>query len=208
MYGAKPVVIGKKEIACNEMMFYQYYPIKLANEHQLTYEDRLNCFDSLIGMICCDFIGDFGLDRYVDSYIYLTAKKLIQPPGYSFNRKGYHSDGFMTNDINYIWYDSEPTVFNVGKFNLTLDEHLSLGEMTRQARPENDITFPVNSILRLNQYNIHRVMESQSLRMRTFVKISFSKDKYDLKGNSVNYGLHYNWEMRDRVIARNPPQKI
>lgn len=34
--------------------------------------------------------------------------------------------------------------------------------------------------------------------MRNFLKVSFSKDKYDLKGNSKNYLLSYDWYFRDR----------
>lgn len=45
-------------------------------------------------------------------------------PNCSFNRMGYHSDGFLTDDINYIWCDNNPTIFNISAFNLTLDENL------------------------------------------------------------------------------------
>ena len=43
---------------------------------------------------------------------------------------------------------------------------------------------------------------------RTFFKLSFSKDKYDLKGNSHNYLFDYNWEMRERKENRNIPQQL
>jgi hypothetical protein len=42
--------------------------------------------------------------------------------------------------------------------------------------------------------------------MRTFVKVSFSYDKYDLVGNSHNYLLNYAWEMKERKDDRNIPQ--
>jgi len=42
--------------------------------------------------------------------------------------------------------------------------------------------------------------------MRTFVKISFSKDKYDLIGNSHNYEMDYKWDMKERKEERNIPQ--
>lgn len=42
--------------------------------------------------------------------------------------------------------------------------------------------------------------------MRAFLKVSFSKDKYDLLGNSHNYLMDYNWEMKARKEDRNIPQ--
>lgn len=207
-YGELPVYLGTHEVECEEMIFYQYLPIKLSSQTELIMEERLNCFEKLIGNICCDFVGEYGLDRFISSNVYLTAKKMYQANGCSFNRKGYHSDGFMTDDINYIWSDKCPTVFNFSNFKLTLDDSISLKEMELQADEENIETYPEKSLLRLDQYNIHRVSELKGLYLRTFLKVSFSQDKYDLKGNSKNYLLDYDWEMRDRQVSRNIPQKL
>jgi hypothetical protein len=205
-YGDLPTVIGPFEVECKEMMFYQYFPIKLAGQNRITLEKRLKPFEKLIYKIGTDFMKIFDFDEFDASYIYLTAKHQYQVPHTSFNRLGYHSDGFLTNDINYIWSDKFPTVFNTTDFNLTLDDKISLGEMEQQALKENEIIYPDNTILRLNQFNIHRVGENTTGGMRTFVKISFSKDKYDLVGNSHNYLLDYDWEMKERVEDRNIPQ--
>ncbi len=133
---------------------------------------------------------------------------MYQVNGCSFNRKGYHSDGFLTNDINYVWCDKNPTVFNYSPFKLTLDDTISMKEMEEQANEEAIEIYPENSLLRLDQYNIHKVSENKGLVLRTFVKVSFSTDKYDLKGNSKNHLLDYNWNMRDRKKERNIPQLI
>lgn len=204
-YGELPKQIGTCEIECKEMMFYQYLPIKLCGDHMPIYEDRLKCFSDMIGTIGCDFIGAFGLDRYVNSYVYLTAKHMYQTPACTYNRPGWHSDGFMTDDINYIWYDKDPTIFNCTEFKLSQDDTLSLKEMNEQWEIEHNKAYPNNTILRLDQYNIHRVGSSY-FGMRTFVKVSFSKDRYDLIGNSHNYLLDYNWEMKPRKEQRNIPQ--
>lgn len=196
-YGELPKQIGTCEIECKEMMFYQYLPIKLIGNTMPIYEDRLKCFDGLVGIICCDFVGSFGLDKYINSYVYLTAKYMYQKDGCSYNRPGWHSDGFMTDDINYIWYDKDPTIFNAAKFDLTMDDYHSLLEMNQQYKWELNKTYPANTILRLDQYNIHAVGNTTN-GMRIFVKVSFSKDKYDLIGNSHNYLLDYNWEMKPR----------
>jgi len=207
-YGTLPKYIGQHEIICDEMLFYQYLPIKLKDGIEPIMEERLKPFKDLVGNICCDFVGEFGLDRFINSYVYLTAKKMYQMPGCSFNREGYHSDGFMTDDINYVWCDKNPTIFNFSPFNLTLDDKVSMKEMEEQANPEAIEIYPENSLLRLDQFQIHKVSEITKLVLRTFIKVSFSSDVYDLKGNSKNYLIDYDWEMRDRSITRNIPQKI
>mgnify|MGYP001598456602 CR=1 FL=1 len=208
MYGQLPVVLGQFPVELDEMLFYQYLPIKIIGQTEPIMEQRLNPFSPLIGMILCDFVGAFGLDRYINSYVYVTAKKMINQQGCSFNRPGWHSDGFMTDDINYVWSDCYGTVFNKSSFSLTMDDSGSLVEMEQQADSENDIIYPDGSLIRLDQYNIHRVADLDETIMRTFLKVSFSKDKYDLNGNAHNYLLDYNWKMRDRKIQRNIQQNI
>lgn len=207
-YGDLPNLIGNISVEVEEMMYYQYLPIKLKSQTTPTIEERLSCFQDIIGVILCDFVGVFGLDRFVSSYVYLTVKRKYQVNNCSFNRKGYHSDGFLTSDINYIWCDENPTEFNTSDFNLTLDDSISLDEMDAQAEPSKVVTFKKNDLLRLNQFNIHRVPDNDGVHMRTFMKVSFSDDKYDLKGNSINHLLDYKWDMRDRKKERNIPQQI
>lgn len=205
-YGESPAVLKQFQINCPEMMFYQYLPIKMRSEVIPQYEKRLKVFDEIVGAICCDFIGVFGLDKFKDSYVYLTAKHMYQSGNCSYNRPGYHSDGFMTEDINYIWCNRNPTIFNHGPFTLTQDDKMSLVEMQHQADILNDFKYQPEVLLRLNQYCIHKVADKQEPGMRTFLKISFSKDKYDLIGNSHNYNIGYNWEMKERKEERNIPQ--
>lgn len=205
-YGELPSRLGQIKIDCQEMMFYQYLPIKLNGFILLQYEARLDVFWKLFQEAVQDFIQKYGHENYIGSNIYLTAKHQYQTPEKTFNRMGYHADGFLTDDINYIWSDKSPTVFNKSNFNLTLDDVISMKEMEEQALKENEVTYPINTLLRLNQFNIHKVSENQEEGMRTFVKISFSKDKYDLIGNSHNYELDYNWEMKPRKQVRNIPQ--
>jgi len=208
-YGALPVVIGEQiEVECREFMFYQYLPVKMTGGTTIVSEPRLDCFDRIIGAACCDFVGFRGLNAFVDSYIYVTAKHMFQAPGCSFNRPGWHADGFLTDDINYVWCDCAPTVFNSSRFNLTLDDDLSLAEMEQQAEPRVSKTYPNNSLLRLDQYCIHCVAEIAEPVVRTFVKVSISRDKYDLIGNSHNSRIDYNWPMRARAISRNVPQRL
>jgi hypothetical protein len=207
-YGELPKDLGIVELSPKEMMFYQYLPVKLIGQSALTVEPRLLVYNSLLGRTCCDFIGEFGLDKYINSYVYLTAKRLFVSPGANMNREGWHSDGFMTDDINYIWSDCLGTIFSASHFNLSQDDIRSMSEMEEQAKPEYNVVYPDKSLLRLNQYNIHKCAEIPYPILRTFVKISLSTDKYDLEGNSHNYSLAYDWEMRKRKQERNIPQCI
>ncbi len=77
--------------------------------------------------------------------------------------------------------------------------------MEDQARSENIRTYPVNTLLRLDQYVIHRVAPNAAPGYRAFVKISVSKARYNLKGNAHNYLLNYEWEMHSRDATRNHP---
>ena len=207
-YGDLPRNLGLFDVQCEEMMFVQYMPIKLVDAALTTYDDRFLVFKEIIDEVCEDFINAFGYEAWCKSYVYLTAKHMYQVPNASFNRHGYHSDGFLTNDINYIWSNKFPTVFNTTKFNLTLDDRISIGEMEEQAIKENEITYADKSLVRLNQYNIHKVGDNSTGGLRTFVKVSFSKDKYDLIGNAHNHLLGYDWEMKERSIERNIPQTL
>lgn len=207
LYGSLPKYLGHSSIHCDEMMFYQYLPIKFPHS-SVIFEERLEVFKPLLTVIFDDFKSTYGLQRAWDSYIYLTVKKMYQPKGCSYNRHGWHSDGFLTDDINYVWCDNTPTVFNTSNFNLTPDDKISLREMDEQALEENNVVFPDGSLLRLDQYQIHKVGDNPELVLRTFVKVSFSTDKYDLKGNSVNHLLNYDWTPREREIERNIPQQI
>lgn len=206
-YGELPISLGIHKAECSEMIFYQYLPIKLSGQAEPVIEDRLKCFSGLIGTVCCDFIGKDGLNKYVASNVYLTAKHLYAKPGCPINRPGYHSDGFMTDDINYIWCDVYPTIFNSSPYSLTMHHEYSLQEMEEQSLKEKEIQYQPYELLRLTQFNIHKVAEIEKPCLRTFVKISFSYDKYNLIGNSHNFLLNYDWEMKPREETRNHPIK-
>lgn len=206
-YGKFPHYMGCVNVECKEMMFYQYLPIKLAGTASMSIEPRLLVFSDMIGQCCCDFIGEYGLDRYVNSYVYLTVKHMYQLPGCPYNREGWHSDGFMTDDINYVWSNNNGFTFNDGEFNLSQDHDKSLVEMIEQEDYRCNGRVGDNELYRLDQFVIHKVSEVIEPCLRTFFKLSISSDKYNLIGNSHNYKLDYDWEMKSRDIERNHPSK-
>ena len=212
MYGKLPTVICQQSVVSTWKRDFKtlYMPIKMAGNHDIRLCEFFKPFESLIGTSCCDYVGTFGLNAFMDSYLYMTAKRGFQKEGSSLNREGWHCDGFDSEDISYIWSDSvkSPTVFNTSSFNLSNDDQQSLIEMEQQALSENDVTYPANTLHRLDQYVVHRPMKSVEVEYRTFLKLVFSKDKFDLEGNTHNGLFDYDWPMYPRSNVRNVPQSV
>jgi hypothetical protein len=198
-----PEVISVHNVYDTEFLSYYFMPIKLAYTDNMVYEKRILQFSDLILDAADDFYKTYGSREYIENYIYLTVKRLYQDGKCGFNRPGYHLDGFGTNDINYIWSDCQPTIFNTGSFHLSEDDNLSLVELEQQAKEENEITYPDNVLLKLDATVPHKVNSNIHTGVRTFFKLTFSKDRFNLIGNTHNYELDYNWEMKPRKNQRN-----
>lgn len=197
--GSAPTRCGRFAAHASEMIFVQYMPIKMPDT-PLCVPRHLECFYPLLGPAVHD--DHFG------KYIYLTAKHLYVEEDRCFNRPGWHIDGFGTDDINYIWTDRGPTEFCEQHFELSDDCDESMAQMETGARPENICTYGAHELLRLDNKVVHRAPMSISAGMRTFVKISISRDRYNLYGNAHNYLLNYDWPMVPREEKRNHPSRI
>lgn len=200
-YGDLPKDLGRHyiDVSAEEMCFVQYMPISLSSSYNLRFSPNL------IWTVPLVLSAIKSLDTWFDKYIYLTVHRF-----HGMGRRGWHSDGFGTDDINFIWYDKLPTEFCYQEFKLSHDHTDSLEQMRQQANPYNVWTFPNFHLLRMDQSSIHRpseVIASYENPLRTFVKISVSDSQYNLKGNAHNYLLDYNWNMKDRGSDRNHPTK-
>lgn len=196
-FGSAPSVIGLyQDIDCNEMMFWLYVPIKTPNS-DLTVPAQLQGFLPLLGAA----LSDFG--SLHDQYVYLTAKTLWCETGCTGGRPGWHTDGFGTDDINYIWSDRDSTEFCIQDgLDISSDEYISLSDMDRQCR--NVTTFADGTLFRIDQHVIHRVPDRMTAGKRSFFRVSISKDRYNFLGNSINHGLSERWSMVERSALRNP----
>lgn len=193
-------LVDSLKIDCEEMLFYLHMPIKLADSSLLRLPKRLECFLGMVD-ICREDFNDEHFDH--DYNIYLTVKSLYVTPEYIGGREGWHIDGFGTNDKTYIWSDKLETEFCVKEFNLSDDCDYSLIEMERQAHEDFVFTFGEGALLALDTRHVHRCPKADKVMRRTFAKITFSKDRFDLKGNSHNHLLDYDWPMFDRKEDRN-----
>lgn len=197
LYGNKPEDMGLVDLNPTEMMFWLYCPIK-APQTSYIIPPNLRSYYSLLNKIKEDVSN---------KYVYLTAKTLYVENTYSGNRPGWHSDGFGTDDVNYIWYDNNPTEFTDGKlkYNLPEDCKDAMNQMEINANNSNIVTYPNKHLLRLDQSVIHRAPNYVKAGIRTFVKISISNDKYNLIGNSINHKLPIKMNMVKRNTDRNHP---
>lgn len=203
MYGKAPEDLGLINVSLPEVMYYLYLPIKLRGIEHIHLPQPLHPLSELIRAVA----RDLGDQAWLDNYIYITVKKMFVSPSVTANRPGWHADGFDTDDLNYVWYDCLPTEFAVGpNFNITEGDHVkSLQEFESQANKNVNTIYPNKHLLKLDPYVVHRVATAHEQMMRTFVKISVSKDQYNLKDNSINHGLAYNWKTYDRATVRNDP---
>jgi hypothetical protein len=202
--GSDAKFVGWPRAKNKEFMFWQYLPIKLAGKTLVDYPCNLNWTASVVLTAMKDFSLNVGnLDEH---YVYLTAKSLYVTPNNSGNRPGWHVDGFMTEDTNYIWTDKNPTEvwYPDGMLtNVSRDHNKSMKEMKSIVNTWSCYikNLEVEALYRLDNKCLHRVSTDFKAGFRNFIKISFSKEKYLGESNSINYTLDYDWS--EELVARN-----
>jgi hypothetical protein len=204
IYGAAPVDLGLVDLSPTEMMFWLYCPIKLPGMQSVSVPDNLANYRPIWERARLD-CGD----RWGESYAYITAKTLWVTPENPGNRPGWHSDGFLTDDLNYIWSDTNPTIFwePDQRYRFSADHLVSLSQMGALAESDvsSHVTYPIKHMLRLDQAVLHKVNTGIKAGLRTFVKISVSRHRYALRGNSINHELASGWTYANRHEERNCP---
>ena len=201
VYGNAPAVIGNYALdAWEEYMHYMYLPVVMPERPGLRIPERLS--------FASDLIQD-AIDREANrfTYVYVTARRGYATPGNPLNRPGWHSDGFGTEDVNYVWTDRYPTDFAVQEFHGISNGHNeSARQFALQVVPHLIRNYPDRELLRLDSSVIHAAPTIPTPGgERSFFKVSFSNSRYNLIGNSHNYLFDYDWRMFDRHALRNDP---
>lgn len=199
-----PVDLGEFDIRAKEVMYYLYLPIKHPGQIAFALPDkRLEFILPLAEAIRRDE------ERFINEYLYVTIKKMYVGGGVTANRPGWHCDGFMSTDLNYVWYDCVPTIFTEhDEFRITPDHRVSLDEFYHQAESYSDrwVTYPAKHLLKLDDRVIHKVNTNVPEQiMRTFVKFTLSPMRFNLEGNSRNPLLLDDGPMYERSVVRNDP---
>jgi hypothetical protein len=205
-YGREPTIFRQVDLVPDEMMFYMYLPVKMAGSRNCCeYPENLNYMTPLFWMVEDYLKFEQSELDYDEHYIYATAKTMYVEGNFSGNRPGWHTDGFGSNgDLNFIWYDKNPTEFAIQEFgDISSDDKQSMIDIENQIKPECIKTYPCKTLLMLDEGIVHRVNPVIESGIRTFIKISVSKNKFNLKGNSHNYLFDYDWNMADRQTERN-----
>lgn len=208
-YGKEPRLLGQLDVECPEFMCYVSLPIRIPRTWRLYVPQRLHCFREIVDEAEIAFVQFKSEWHLYTNYTYLTVKSLWVTPESPGNRPGWHVDGFGSNgDINYIWCDKNPTEFAIQR-DLVIpdDDEQSMVAMAEQVRPESIVTYPVRTLIQLDEDVVHRVGPVVETGRRTFVKITFSEHKFNLAGNSHNYLFDYDWSMQPRSNGRNLDSK-
>lgn len=203
IYGNLPEEVGSFQIDTSEMMFWLYCPVKVPGTFRCIVPANLEKYWPILLAVMEDSTQDF-----YEKYVYITAKTLYVTPDSPGNRPGWHSDGFLTDDTNYVWSDSNPTVFycDGDLHQFTNDHQESMVEMENLCEDSNCwVKYDNNTLLRLDQTVLHKVNTNLEPGMRTFVKISLSSHPYALEGNSINHELSVKFDKQPRSVDRNCP---
>lgn len=204
IYGNPPEVITSIQLDHKECCFWLYLPIKLPYS-PIAIPPNLRQFIPIVKAV-----RECESGEWTRSYVYLTAKSLWVQEGAPGNRPGWHSDGFLTADRNYVWSDMNPTEFWEPEFRraFTADHTLSLPEMSEAANSNNAYvrTYANSLLLKLDETVIHRVNPAPRAGFRTFVKVSVSTEIYALERNSINHMLpEFTADYQARTAERNNP---
>lgn len=205
-YGNPPKILGEVDLKPTEHMIYLYLPIMMPDDFRVYLPERLKFTDILIRDCLVDSMDRFSA---VPFYVYLTVKTCWVEAGAPGNRPGWHVDGYGSDgDWNYVWHSMNPTEFAVQEFKDVPDDDFgSLAAFEKQVLSRCIVTYPDRTLLRLDESVVHRVNPNPKPGVRTFVKVSVSQHRYNLKGNSHNYLVDYDWDMYDREEFRNMDNK-
>ena len=135
-----------------------------------------------------------GNDLYDEEWkynCYLTLKHEYVNPGSLGNRPGWHIDGFKSDQINFIWFDGLPTEVALGEFTLTNDHDISMVEMNRQAKKKHKVYLESKTVYDMDKELVHRpvINLSEEAILRTFIKLTFTKETFNCIHNAWNYKL-------------------
>lgn len=218
-YGEPPHAVAEFVPSWDEFMHYLYLPILMPEtetcstcdgEAQMGFRipERLAFAREAVDLACIDYCMMLGGDLN-DTYVYLTARRGYATPDNPINRPGWHCDGFGTDDMNYVWCDRWPTEVAVQNFGEISPDHIvSVAEFKSRIHPPSVREINPFTLYRFTPFVVHAApYASVPSRggMRSFLKISFSKHRYNLVGNSHNYLFDYEWKMYDRELIRNDP---
>jgi len=143
-------------------------------------------------------------------HAYITVDQKVVEPHRTQRRQGFHGDAFMTpenadlgrsalTENTYLMCDGLPTEFKPGPFDIS-DAYPNiagcLARFDELAATQPTLTMPAYTLARITPYDVHSpaVNHSDEPLRRTFVKITFSRERFNRVGNAINPLHNYdNW---------------
>ncbi len=210
LHSNTPDIICPFTVPTKEYMQYLYMPIRIKGKPGFHLEKRLEFLRPFI-VSCNEY--EYYHHSYREmfrKYVYVTIKQTFVPKGIEQNRPGWHSDGFGTDDVNYVFVDKWPTEFLLGDIEVRNDDSLSMIDMNNYADRNPGCIYQPDAgfVYRLDQNHVHRTVPAEKDGVRTFIKITFSDHKYAQEGNTHNYELDYDWSLSPRKEERNQPHLV
>lgn len=156
-----------------------------------------------------------------NDYIYITIDQKPIEPNKTQRRYGFHGDAFITSantdmedeiitDNTYVISDGLSSEFSAGPFDLNgiepEDDEAVLKRFQETAERIGSVVYPPYTLLKLTPYDIHTpsINKTDQTMNRTFVKIAFSRERYNMLGNTMNPLLNYdNWTW----VPRDPTKR-
>lgn len=142
-----------------------------------------------------------------DYYAYITIDQKVVEPHRTQRRPGFHGDAFLTpenadlsRDVlvenTYLVADGLPTEFKEGPFDISdvyPDDVACLARFDERAADMPTVTMPSYAVVRITPYEIHSpaVHNGEDPLLRTFLKITFSRERFNREGNATNPLLCY-----------------
>lgn len=145
-----------------------------------------------------------------ERYFYLCAKHTLVGKDSQQTRPGWHTDGFGTDDLSFLWADCLATTFLYQAMRVNVDSDIgSMVLMKTEAKDANARQGYDQTIYGMDDTVIHAptINTTGEPRARRFLKLSVSRYPYDLAGNARNPLLQTPWQPnRKRVAHRNNPE--
>lgn len=209
-YGAAPEFLGlEPNLVLPEVMYYLYLPVFMPEQAELGLRlpGNVECCRHLVNEARSHALrASLDMKRH---YVYLSARKGWATPDNPLNRPGWHCDGFGTGDLNYVWWDGASTRFLLGDLGDVPEDHVrslehfeQMGSSTLGSKRRIDHGQP-HCLYALDPYVVHATPEIKKGEMRSYVKVSVSRHRYNLENNSHNYLFDYSWPLHGREDVRN-----
>lgn len=147
----------------------------------------------------------FKHEDFDDKYIYFSLKKGHVTPYTMSMRAGFHVDGFLSTDRNWVISDSLPTTVALGQFNVEPDHGTSLEQFKSQSRFKQCTQLKPHTLYELDKECVHASTTNltDATIVRTFLKIVVADELFNGIGNAWNYKLPHIKPNAHRGSSRN-----